>query len=380
MDNPDDNPQLDIVAQRWAPVTLREASDVLASLAEPLKAKAILANSGRPTAAGALIDTDRGPVYLKRYARSVREAATILPYHRFAAHLASHGISTPPFLPFAGGREGAEATVLTRGEAVYEVGLRAEGEDRYITALTWDPPASLAEAEALGGFVARMALAAEGFDEPQPAPDTFQNRFDLFAAEDFPAALDRWLGERPAIKCYLADTGRDMLSDLKPMIGYVERVAAPWRTLAPQWTHGDPHISNFMWSGDHPVSVFDFGLACRNAAIFDLVMLIERHAIQWVDVMDGHEGACRPDVAAALIRGWARVRPLGEAERALVPDMLPICQGESALNWIGYYMLGTKRTDDAAWCYDTALLGHGLWFGSQTGRDFLASVRRALDS
>ena len=438
MDNPEGNPQLDIVAQRWPDVTLDEAAQVLNSLARPLRAREVIAHSGRPTAAGSLVRTDSGNVFIKRYAHSVRAADGILPYHRFVAHLAAHGIPTPPFLAFdagkaldrwataAGARARATAdavgksgvpaagvsvqgTTLTVGDAVYEVCAQASGEDRYVNALSWDPPATLGEAERLGEFVARIALASAGFDQPRSLrPDPFQNRFGLFASEDLDAALDQWLDDRLVVKDWIGRHHRDVHRDINLHRPFVERLAGRYQRLAPQWTHGDPHISNFLWVNDgdagiggrvhaggahasgtnaggahagyRPVSVFDFGLADRNTALFDLTELIERHAIQYVAIANGDDAACRPDIAAALVRGWNRVRPIGDLERELLPDLLVVCQAEAALNWIAYYVNGTGREEDALWCYDTSCVGHAAWFTRAEGRRFLDALRGTLDA
>ena len=184
MENVTGDPQLDIVAQRWPDITLAEAADVLSRLRHPLRALELLTRSGRPTAAGVMIRTNEGDVFIKRYALSVRDAASILPYHGFVHHLAKRGISTPTFMPFAddlggsapGGPIWATDSALTIGGAVYEVCAKAEGDDRYIDALSWDPPRTVSEAEQLGAFMARMSMAAEGYDAPRPAaPNPFQN-------------------------------------------------------------------------------------------------------------------------------------------------------------------------------------------------------------
>ena len=380
MENADNDPQLDIVAQRWPDVTLDEAGRVLAALAEPMRAQEVLAHSGRPTASGSMVRTDHGDVFIKRYDRSVRDTPSILPYHRFVAHLASAGMPCPAFLEFdEHAAPGALRTTLAVGPSVYEVCPRADGEDRYADALTWDPPRSLAEAEGLGALLARIALAAASFDEPRPeSVSPFQDRFGLFASDDLDAALEEWLAQRPSVARYLKDTHRDLRRDLAEHRRFSERISGAYRQLPSCWTHGDPHVSNFLWRGDAPSAAFDFGLADRNAAVFDLVEALERNAIQFVQIMNGDDTACRPDIAGAIIRGYQRVRPLGDNERALVADMLPVAQAEASLTWIGYYADGTGRADDAAWCYDVSLIAHTAWFFRPAGRAFLDAVRAAL--
>lgn len=386
MENVTGDPQLDIVAQRWPDITLAEAADVLSRLRHPLRALELLTRSGRPTAAGAMIRTNEGDVFIKRYALSVRDAASILPYHGFVHYLAKRGISTPTFMPFAddlggsapGGPIWATDSALTIGGAVYEVCAKAEGDDRYIDALSWDPPRTVSEAEQLGAFMARMSMAAEGYDAPRPAaPNPFQNRFGLFAAEDFDVAVKAWLEERPVVRDYLKSTDRHLMQDLDLHRRYVEKVSGPYGALPSCWTHGDPHISNFLWQGDRPSSIFDFGLADRNTALFDLVETLERNTIRFVSIMNGEDDAYCADTAAAIIRGYNGVIPLSSSDLALVADMLPVCQSEAALNWIAYYVEGTHRPQDAAWCYDISLMGHTAWFARPSGQRYLDAIRMA---
>ncbi|MCI1219112.1 MAG: phosphotransferase [Bifidobacterium sp.] len=398
MKNTTGDPQLDIVGQRWPDVTLEEASRVLSLLLHPLHAQRVLSHSGRPTAAGSMVRTDQGDVFIKRYSRSVREASSVLPYHHFVRHLASRGIATPVFLEFGLDRghesghgldanavpetcctEGCvqtQETTLSTSDALYEVCGRAPGEDRYREALSWDPPHSVPEAEALGEFMARMAQASQGFDEAAAAPNFFQDRFGLFAASDFDQAMQSWLAERPLVVRYLHDTRRNLMRDLRMHRRYVERIAQPYSRLPERWTHGDPHISNFLWRGQAPASVIDFGLAHRNTAIFDLVEALERNTIEFVVIMNGDDEAYHGDLATAILRGYARVLPLCAADLELIADMLPVAQSEAALNWIGYYLVGL-RPQDAAWCYETSLLAHTAWFERASGQRYRDAIRNA---
>lgn len=380
----ENNPQLEIVVQRWPDIDLPEATTVLAALTGTVHASSIVAHSARPTASSSLVRSDHGTIFVKRYARSVRDVETIAPYHRFAAYLTDRGISTPRFLHFASDNaqglhvDPRSDTVAVIGDMAYEAYPVASGEDRYTKALSWDPPKTLDEARKLGAFVAAMNRVSVGFDEAALKANGMTNRFGLFAQHDVDAALETWLAQRPAVTAYLTMSGRDLTRDAQVVQPYASRIASRYSALPSSWTHGDPHISNFLWSGTGPTAVFDFGLSDRNTALFDLAMLLERHSIQWLDVMDGHEEACRPDVAKALIEGYCSVRPLSDDEKAILPDMLAISQAEAGLNWIGYYMNGTHRHSDADWCYDTCFLGHTRWFSTNPGRALLDSIREYL--
>ncbi|MCH4209496.1 phosphotransferase enzyme family protein [Bifidobacterium sp.] len=421
------DPQLEIVAQHWPNVEAYEAQALLRLSDPSIIVHSVASYSGRPTAAASLVHTSIGLIFIKRYARCVRDASTIEPYHRYAAYLADHGIATPSFLRFHEDEEsvlevpgGTSSVALTAGCA-YEAYLAADGSDRYGKALTWDPPRALDEARQLGRFLAAIDVASAGFEQPALEPNGMSNAFGLLAfgsaglsdsadrfssAHALKQAVTPWLEQRPGVRRYLELTQRDIFSDMQIALPYGEAIAKPYATLHPQWTHGDPHISNFLWQGDRPCAVIDFGLADCNTAVFDLAMLLERHAIQWVDVMNGKDDACRPDVMLALLEGYCAVRPLSDAEKAVLPGLLPICQVEAGLNWIQYYMnaaaaLGgacsedgeglagaapesvaaermSHALSDADWCYDACFLAHTCWFGSGAGRRLLDTLRSAL--
>lgn len=388
MENNRHNAQLDIVEQKWSDITLDEAQVVLDALEKPQQAQAILAISGRPTASGALVQTERGNVFIKRYAQSLRDSATIEPYHRFAEWLGVQGIDTPQFLKFQSmdlfniqHEEKAAATpsTLALKSGIYEVSTQAEGEDRYRQALTWDPPSSTEEAYGLGAFLAQLSSASEGFICQTTEHNVYENCCSVFTEIDIDSALATWLSAHPQVQSYLYAQSVNVARDIEICRPYSVGVAHDYAELPPCWTHGDPHISNFMWKNNAPCAVFDFGLAACNTAIFELVMALERHCIQWVSVMDGKTDAYRSDIAQAIIRGWASQKSITETERRVIPQLLPICQVQSALNWIGYYVASGRSKGDADWCYNIMFLAHTVWFASEDGRRFLDDIRGALN-
>jgi Ser/Thr protein kinase RdoA (MazF antagonist) len=107
---------------------------------------------------------------------------------------------------------------------------------------------------------------------------------------------------------------------------------------------------------------------------------LERNTIQFVAIANGEDERCRPDLAIAILRGYHRVCDLDQADLDLIAGMLPVSQSEAALNWIAYYMTATHRPQDAAWCYDTSLLGHTAWFGRPAGRRYLDAIRGCADA
>lgn len=381
MDNERGDPALDLMVQRWPAISLSEAATVLAQLEHPLKVTHIISVSGRPMAAGCLVATDHGDMYIKRYATAVRESGTVLPYHRFVAHVADKGIPTPVFRRFADmttvGRP--EQTILHWNDSIYEVSERAIGEDRYSKAYIWDPPRHATEAESLGAFLGRLDIASRGFNEPRPSPCGYQARFSIFEHEDVVEAARQWLSQRPLIAQWLHDTGRDYPRDIARFGHLAEQLAPRYRTVERIWTHGDTHLSNFMWKGDAPSAIFDFGMADRNTAVFELAMALERHTIQWLDVMKGHPDSYRTDLIEAIIHGYHSVRPLTDDEREVLPDVVAASQIEGGSTLIDYWLRSEGRAEDIAWGYDVGFVAHGDWYLSTSGTRYLDAIRNVLD-
>ncbi|GAA2183930.1 phosphotransferase [Brooklawnia cerclae] len=366
------DPQLDVVAPVWPRLTVVEADRVLGMLASPQRATRIVFHSNRPTAAAALVETPSGRVFVKRYAPASIEVGQLEATHGFVDHLVSHGFPTPPFLRFADG-----TTAFRTAQGLYEVSAAAHGEDRYRQAHSWTPPRRPDEARSFGAACARLALASEGFDAPAPAPSAFQSRCGLFMADPIDR-LTQWLDERPAVRAYLSETGKDLATDARMHADYSSRLGRWIPELGANWTHGDLHVSNAMWEGDEVREVIDFGLADRAFALYDLAVAIERNGICWLDIMNGHHDAYRTDVIDALIAGYEGVRPLHEAERAALPDLMAVVQSEAALNWITYQYGVLHDLDSCEWSYRVFFQAHTAWFGTRAGRGFTAWLRGRL--
>ena len=373
MENESNDPQLDIVAQRWANVDLDEANIVCSLLEDPLEADCVLSHSLRPMAAGSLIrahykdDSSKKSQNLDVYIKS-----TIRPYHRFAEHLLQNKISTPKYLYFnknseflgleknTAGDIYVDGTLLVIGDCAYEVTLKASGEDRYKDAYTWDPPKTCEEAKNLGVMMAKIALASQSFDEPNPKEiNAFQSRFSLCASEDVQKAAEVWLENRPDLAKFLKEQNCEIVKDLSEFAPTCKKIYdLGYANLKKQWTHGDPHISNFMWEGSAPSAVFDFGMAYKNTAIYDLAMTLERNTIQWVDIANGKKDSFRTDLAEAILQGYASVRPLTDVEKELLPLVLSVSQIEQCVEFVDYYLKSNGSYDFKIWGYDTGFLDH----------------------
>ena len=137
-------------------------------------------------------------------------------------------------------------------------------------------------------------------------------------------------------------------------------------------------MSNLCWSdkdADADISaVLDFGLCAANFALFDLATAIERNAIAWLN-MDTEPNAGQPRIAAALIDGYRRQRPLSASAVHLLADLLPLVHVEFALSEVEYYHAITRSQANADVAYETFLLGHAAWFRTPQGQNMLQEIR-----
>jgi Ser/Thr protein kinase RdoA (MazF antagonist) len=355
------------VAPDWPPLTDGEAASVLGGPG-PVR---VLWRSPRPLSAAALVDgPGRGLVFVKRHHVSVRTAASLGEEHRFLRHLRERGVPVVEVLD-----------VVTLGEWVYEVHTAGRGTDLYQDALSWTPFLSVGHARAAGGALARLHLAAEGYDAPRRGPQPLVASFTVFADADPPAALERYVARRPALAAALA--GRPWREDVVRIhLPFHARLAPLLDKLEPMWTHNDWHASNLLWdvgvAGTSEVStVLDFGLSDRTTAVHDLATAIERNVVQWLDLPTG-QVRVELEHLDALLDGYTAVRPLSAAEAAALPELLPLVHAEFALSEVDYFhgVVGSAGNTELAYEYFT---GHAEWFAGARGAGLLARVRAAVD-
>lgn len=357
----------------WAPITIEDAQRVCAELSVPAHATTILSVSTRPTAAASLIDTDRGPLFLKRYAASAVSSEHLAATHRYVNHLATKSLPTPPFLAFNDGR-----TVWAEEEALWEACEGARGEDRYRDTHSWLPPRSCDEARDIGRQCARIALLSADYKAPRTAPAVYQSRFDLFAggAQTLDERMEAWIEQRPHAGDFFREHDvdiRELIEQHRPHVARIDAVLGEYGERVPTtWTHGDLHCSNLMWEPGEAIaaSVIDFGLADRNWSVYDLAVAIERNAFLWLEIGAGNLEAVRRDVAQAIIDGYESLRPLTTVERALLPAIMPLVQAEAALNWISYQWGTLRNAQAATWSLEIFFGAHTHWFDSAEGKSF----------
>jgi Ser/Thr protein kinase RdoA (MazF antagonist) len=327
-----------LVEPDWPPLTLPELRPLLKTFPACADPIAISTVSPRPFSAAGVISTSRGPVFVKRHPRSVRDREGLLEEHRFLSHLLAHGAPVPRVLATAEGE-----TAIENGEWSYEVHEVSNGVDLYGEALSWTPFLSLAHARSAGQALARLHLASQGFNAPRRAPRPLVAGFTIFAAQDPAAEAARYLAARPALA-----TDPDARRGCEQALELLAPFHAALRPLLPAlpslWTHNDLHASNLLWSNAgrnaQAVAVIDFGLADRTNAMHDLAQAIERNIVEWLELpADSAQVKDVPvhlDHLQALLDGYDSIRPLSDQEAAALAPLTALCHAEFALTEADY--------------------------------------------
>ncbi|MFD7133045.1 phosphotransferase enzyme family protein [Streptomyces sp. NPDC059894] len=346
----------------WEPLTEREVTDVLGRPAR------LLWRSPRPLSAAALVDAGR-TLFVKRHHVSVRTPEGLAEEHAFLRHLRDNGAPVVDVLSATG-----------RGEWVYEVHTAGTGTDLYRDALSWSPFASAGHARQAGAALARLHLAAAGFDAPRRRVQPLVSSFTVFADHDPVTALHRYVDARPALADAL--TGRPWRDDLERLhLPYHRELAPHLDALEPLWTHNDWHASNLLWDTTRSPAtvstVLDLGLSDRTTAVHDLAVALERNIVQWLDLPTG-EVRVHLTHLDALLDGYTAVRPLTSAERAALPALLPLVNAEYALSEMDYFRGVTRSETNTSLAY-AYFTDHTAWFGGPAGRRLLDRLRDRLD-
>ena len=345
----------DPVEPDWPPLTDTEVTDIVG----PAR---VVWRSPRPLSAAAVVERSNRRLFVKRHHVSVRTAEGLAEEHAFLRHLRLHGAPVVEVLDAA-----------TRGEWTYEVHSAGVGTDLYRDALSWSPFRSPAHARAAGEALARLHLAAEGFDSPRRQVQPLVASFTVFASADPQAELERYVEERPQLAKGLADFPwrEDTRRALLPLH---EELAPHLRNLTPLWTHNDWHASNLLWKEDGSVATaLDFGMSDRTTAVHDLATAIERNTVQWLQ--PGFP--VREADALALLDGYQSVRPLSLAESKALPALLPLVHAEFALSELGYFHGVTRSTENTRLAYEY-YVGHAEWFAGESGRRLLDLLQRRV--
>jgi Ser/Thr protein kinase RdoA (MazF antagonist) len=363
-------------APDWPPLTVAELDRLLARYPEAGGARRVAWRSPRPLSAAALVLAASGAeLFVKRHHVSVRTRRGLAEEHGFLRHLAGN---RGPVVRVLAAEDGSTAAVSEDGAWTYEVHTVGPGEDLYREAISWSPFRSLAHARSAGRTLARLHEAARGYDAPTRTVAPLVGGFTVFGDRTDPiAAARRYAGSRPALAADLARRG-DWTGELERRhLPFYARLQPHLAALEPLWTHNDLHASNLLWRGADAVTVIDFNLADRAFAVHDLALAIERNAVEWVELAERGRAAVHADAACALIAGYEEVRRLTDAERAALPELLPLCHVDFALSELDYFAGVTRSAENAELAY-RYLVDHTAWFAGADGDRLLRRIRESL--
>jgi Ser/Thr protein kinase RdoA (MazF antagonist) len=293
-------------------------------------------------------------------------------------HLREHGAPVPRVFAASSGE-----TAMERGEWTYEVHEAPAGVDIYRDALSWTPFRSTGHARSAGEALARLHLAAQGFNGQRRKTQPLVAGFTIFAAEDPGAAMERYLAARPAL-AHAAITRASCDEALELLAPFHAGLLPLLPALNPLWTHNDLHASNLLWSdasdNAQAVAIIDFGLADRTNAVHDLAQAIERNIVEWIELMrDSAHGEDVPvhiDHLHALLGGYESVRPLTDEEAAALAPMTALCHAEFALTEADYFLGVLHSEDEARVALIDYLIGHARWFRGAGGHKLLDAICR----
>jgi Ser/Thr protein kinase RdoA (MazF antagonist) len=366
-----------LVEPDWPPLTLNEVRALLADFSGCGETVRILSVSPRPFSAASVVETTSGRIFVKRQSRMVRDRDGLREEHLFMRHLRAHGAPAPRVYANTSGE-----TAIERGPWIYEAQEVPKGVDLYADALSWTPFCAVEHARSAGEMLARLHLAARGFDAPRRKAQPLVASFTIFAAEDADAAMTRYLAARPALATdAVASAGcREALELLAPFYAELKPFLP---ALEPLWTHNDLHASNLLWSDTssaaRAVAVIDFGLADRTNAVYDLAQAIERGIVEWLALREGGEDAqdapIHFDHLEALLEGYESVRPLSEEEAAALAPMTALGHAEFALTEADYFLSALHSKENARVCSEGYLAGHARWFRGACGDKLLNAIR-----
>lgn len=366
----------------WPALTLAEVDAVVRGYAGLGGAEQLLSRSPRPFSAASLVATESGErALVKRHHKLVRDQAGLLEEHRLMAYLAEAdwGGGKPVVAGPLEARNGA--TVVERGEWVYEVFAPAAGVDVYEEALSWTPFLGTGHARAAGRALGRLHGAVAGYDAPVRGQRQLVTSFTIFAGGEPGLVMEAYLAGRPRLRSYAEARHwqRDFAGLLMPLYADL----APWLgELTPLWTHNDFHASNLMWSGAGQeaeiTGIIDFGLADRTNGVHDVTTAIERNCVEWLRM--GEPGGLRLDhvhldQVDALLAGYEDVRPLQYGERRALVAMLPLVHCEFALSETEYFLSVLDAEEKARLAYEGYFLGHAAWFCGAAGRGLLEHLQ-----
>jgi Ser/Thr protein kinase RdoA (MazF antagonist) len=331
--------------------------------------RAVEWHSARPFAASGIVQCENARVFVKRHDERVRAVRDLAEEHDYIGYLRGQGEAVPQVLMTRDG-----ATSVVHGAGVYEVHGLCAGADLYRDAPSWTPVRSMTEARELGRALARLHAAGAGFCAPARQTRLVVAGDFLTREADLVGAAQSWVAQDGRLRDALV--GRPWREDFR-------RELQPWHdalrpllpVLAPSWVHGDFHASNLLWRNGEVAAVLDFGLCNRASAVYDLATAIERNAISWLELSDGHGDIGHGDLACAILDGYGSVITLSNAQVQALRHLLPLVHVEFALSELSYFHDITRSVANAELAYSGFLLGHAAWFETWHGTRLLRRLQ-----
>ena len=250
------------------------------------------------------LSTESGEYVLTLFERLGAEQ---LPYYlSLMKHLAAHGIPVPEPVADPAVRESDAHVFDLPASAPCNLLHQVQGKPAAVVQRL-DGRSELAPTPVhcaeLGAMLARLHLAGRDFPRIQP---------NL-------RGLTWWNDTAPVVLPYL-DPPQAAL--LRAELAYQNHVAESslYAALPRGPIHADLFRDNALFHAEagrpHLTGLFDFYFAGTDSWLFDLAVCLNDWAI---DLSSGHHDHARAD---ALLAAYGTVRPLGAAERALLPAML----------------------------------------------------------
>jgi homoserine kinase type II len=253
------------------------------------------------------IETDTGSYFLR--VNEGKSEADVAWESRLVGALAARGVIAPEPLPAQDGRLYAPLSAATVASDTH-VGAPSA---KWVSAFAWRSGHHLAADAVTTGHAERfgVALAAlhlAGLELPVEWRRT--SIYDLAHLAARFATIERV--DDPDL-AYAITILRDELA--------AAGAAAPIRAAATHGIiHGDLFRDNVLWDGDQISAILDFEQASGGSLAYDLAVCINDWC--WSERAGdggGPTGSPRLDLAAALISGYQRVRPLTAGDREALP-------------------------------------------------------------
>lgn len=360
----------------WAAIEQDEARAVLARYSSASQSiKAIRWHSARPFSAAALVSCRaRQPLFIKRHHMFLRNVEALEEEHRFMEALHHSGIQVT--LPLRC-KDGSRAVAFSPW--TYEVFPAFSGTDLYRDRMSWTPFLKDAHAAAAGKALGALHRASEHFDAPARIRRPLVSGMTALCNPDLVKGLEDWLEQQPfqAVNRYAPGWRQKLRDAFDPLH---RRLLPHLDAIRPLWGHGDWHGSNLLWSDQresaYVIAPFDFGMADRTCAPFDLAVAIERNTIGWMEAPESRPVAMTQ--IEAMVRSYLAEHPLSGEERAQVVAFLPLVHVEFALSELGYFLDLVHDETAASAAFDGYLLGHAAWFRSRAGTELLTRLNHIL--